>query len=116
MPCASIMRRAGRMRQFDVLPNPVSRLRRQLPLVVLLQSERAKTGRDRVIAPLAPRALLPPLGLRLIPAVQTGGHEMGILVPGLATVAASDLRSAVANIEPARDAIIAALDYLFLGF
>lgn len=41
---------------------------------------------------------------------------MGILVPGLATVAAADLRGAVANIEPARDAIIAALDYLFVGF
>jgi len=41
---------------------------------------------------------------------------MGILVPGLATVAASDLCSAVANIEPAHSAIIAALDYLFLGF
>ncbi|MFO1047262.1 MAG: CcdB family protein [Geminicoccaceae bacterium] len=104
------------MRQFDVFPNPVARLRRQLPLVVLLQSERARTGRDRVIAPMAARSSLPPLGLRLIPSVEVEGRDMGILVPGLATVAASDLRGAIANIEPARDAIIAALDYLFLGF
>jgi toxin CcdB len=103
------------MRQFDVFPNPIARLRRYLPLVVLLQSDRAKTGRDRVIAPMAPRSTLPPLGLRLIPAVSIEGRELGVLIPGLATIAAIDLRAAVANIDFARDDIIAALDYLFLG-
>jgi hypothetical protein len=110
------MRRLRPIRQFDVFPNPIPRLRRHLPLVVLLQSDQAKTGRDRVIAPMAPRPMLPPLGLRLIPAAEIQGRELGILIPGLATVAASDLRHAVANIDSARDHIIAALDYLFLGF
>lgn len=65
---------------------------------------------------MAPRHLLPPLGLRLIPAVDVGGHKMGILIPGLVTVAANDLRASVTNVDEARDEIIAALDYLFLGF
>jgi hypothetical protein len=104
------------MRQFDVFTNPIVLRRRQLPFVVLLQSDRATTGRDRVIAPMAPRHLLPPLGLRLIPAVDLDGCEMGVLVPGLVTVAARDLRAPVTNVEEARDRIIAALDYLFLGF
>jgi toxin CcdB len=104
------------MRQFDVFPNPVRRFRRLLPFVVLLQSDRAHTGRDRVVAPMAPRPALPPLGLRLIPAVEIDGRDLGILVPGLATVAAADLRTAITNIDFARNDIVAALDYLFLGF
>ena len=105
------------MRQFDVFPNPIARVRRQFPMVVLLQSDRARTGRDRVVAPMAPCAALPPLGLRLIPTVNLAGRgELGILVPGLMTMAAGDLRTAVANVEDASNAIIAALDYLFLGF
>ena len=104
------------MRQFDVFPNPITRLRRAFPLVVVLQSDRVDTGRDRVVAPMATRATLPPLGLRLIPAVTIAGRELGILIPGLATVGANDLRSAVANIDFAHDSIVAALDYLFLGF
>ena len=105
------------MRQFDVFPNPIARVRRQFPLVVLLQSDRARTGRDRVVAPMAPCAALPPLGLRLIPTVTLDGQgELGILVPGLMTVAATDLRAAVANVDESRNAIVAALDYLVLGF
>jgi toxin CcdB len=103
------------MRQFDVFANPTTRLRRILPFVVVLQSDRAKTGRDRVVAPLAPLAALPPLGLRLIPAVTVDRRELGILIPGLTTVGGGDLRAVVANIESARDHIVAALDYLFLG-
>lgn len=37
-------------------------------------------------------------------------------VPGLATVAAADLRAAITNIDFAQNDIVAALDYLFLGF
>ena len=104
------------MRQFDVFANPIGRVRRQFPLVVLLQSDRARMGRDRVIAPVAPCSALPPLDLRLIPTVMLDGRELGILVPGLGPGAAPDLRNAIANVEGARDSIIAALDYLFLGF
>ena len=42
------------MRQFDVLDNPIPRARQALPFVAILQSDLAETGRDRVVAPLAP--------------------------------------------------------------
>ena len=35
------------MRQFDVFDNPVPKARRALPLVVILQSNLADTGRER---------------------------------------------------------------------
>jgi hypothetical protein len=49
------------MAQFDVLENPIPRARRAPPLVMILQSDLAETGRDRVVAPLAPEAAMPPL-------------------------------------------------------
>lgn len=57
------------MRQFDVAENPIPRARRALPSVAILQSDLADTGRDRVVAPLAPRAAMPTLAGRLIPVV-----------------------------------------------
>lgn len=103
------------MRQFDVFTNPIVRVRRAMPFVVLLQSDRARTGRDRVVAPIALRGHLPPLGLRLIPAVVIDGREFGILIPGLAAVRTAELTNLIANIDEFRDRIVAALDQLFLG-
>jgi hypothetical protein len=39
-----------------------------------------------------------------------------LLVPSLTTMPAADLRHEVANLAQDRDQIIAALDYLFIGF
>ena len=50
--CASITLPWNAMRQFDVFANPIVRVRRAMPFVVLLQSDRARTGRDRVVAPM----------------------------------------------------------------
>lgn len=104
------------MGQFDVFPNPVSGARRLLPFVILLQSDLADTGPDRVVAPLALRDRLPPLSGRLMPLCSINGRDHGILVPGLSTVRARGLGSPVVNLSAERDAIVAALDYLFLGF
>jgi hypothetical protein len=41
------------MHQFDVFANPVARAGHALPFIILLQSDRAQTGGDRVVAPLA---------------------------------------------------------------
>jgi toxin CcdB len=104
------------MRQFDVLANPVPRARRALPFVMILQSDLIDTGRDRVVAPLAPSAAMPPLAGRLIPVVTLRENAYALLVPSLTTMPATDLRQVVANLANDRDRIMAALDYLFLGF
>ena len=104
------------MRQFDVLANPIPRARRTLPFVMILQSDLIDTGRDRVVAPLAPSAAMPPLAGRLIPFVTLRENAYALLVPSLTTMPVTDLRQVVANLANDRDRIMAALDYLFLGF
>jgi toxin CcdB len=104
------------MRQFDVLDNPVPRARRALPFVAILQSDLAETGPDRVVAPLAPAAAMPPLAGRLIPVIKVQDQDYALLVPALTALPATDLRQVVANIADERARILAALDYLFIGF
>lgn len=100
---------------FDAFTNPIVRVRRAMPFVVLIQSDRTRTGRDRVEAPIALRGDLPPLGLRLIPAVVIDGRDFGVLIPGLAAVNARALTNLIADVERCRDRTVAALDELFLG-
>jgi toxin CcdB len=104
------------MHQFDVLDNPIARARRAMPLVAILQSDLAQTGPDRVVAPLAPTAAMPPLTGRLIPIVDVEGRDYALLVPALTALPAADLRQVVANLAGERTRILAALDYLFIGF
>jgi toxin CcdB len=104
------------MRQFDVVGNPISRARRALPFVAILQSDLADTGHDRVVAPLAPRAAMPTLAGRLIPIVQVAEEDYALLVPSLTALPVTDLRNVVANLAGDRERILAALDYLFIGF
>lgn len=101
--------------QFDVLDNPIPRARRALPFVAILQSDLADTGRERVVAPLAPRAAMPTLGGRLIPIVEGQGRVRSAraLTDRLAVM---DLRHVVANLADDRERILAALGYLFIGF
>jgi toxin CcdB len=104
------------MRQFDVLDNPIPRARRALPFVTILQSDLAETGYERVVAPLAPSAAMPRLAGRLIPIVTVRDEAYALLVPSLTAMPVADLRHEVANLAGDRDRIMAALDYLFLGF
>jgi toxin CcdB len=103
------------MRQFDVLDNPIPRARRALPFVAILQSDFAETGRDRVVAPLAPRAAMPTLAGRLIPIVTVENQDYALLVPSLTALPVTDLRYVVANLADHREQIVAALGYLFIG-
>lgn len=104
------------IRQFDVLDNPIPSARRALPFVAILQSDLAETGRDRVVAPMAPCAAMPPLAGRLIPIVQVENQDYALLVPSLTALPVTDLRQVGANLADDRDRILAALDYLFVGF
>jgi toxin CcdB len=103
-------------RQFDVLVNPAPRARRQFPFLVVLQSDFAETGEERVVAPLAPRAGIAPLAGKPVPIVEIDGRQLGIIVPLLTTAGAWSLRDPIADVDHARSDIVAALDYLFLGF
>jgi CcdB protein len=84
--------------------------------VAILQSDLAETGRDLVVAPLAPTAAMPPLAGRLIPIVNVESQDYALLVPSLTASPATDLRQVVANLADERARILAAFDYLFIGF
>jgi toxin CcdB len=103
------------MRQFDVLDNPIPRARRTLPFVAILQSDLAETGRERVVAPLAPREVMPSLAGRLIPIVTVDHRDYALLVPSLTVLPVTDLRNVITNLADDRDRIVAALDLLFIG-
>jgi hypothetical protein len=103
------------MGQFDVFENPITRARRAYPFVAVLQADLAQTGRDRIVAPLAPRAHLPGTVGRLTPHVKVSGVDHVLRVPSLTCVAAADLRNLRDQLARYRNEIVAALDNLFLG-
>lgn len=103
------------MAQFDVFVNPIPSARRAYPYVAVLQSELAETGTDRLVAPLVLRARLPGSVGRLTPCVRVGDVEHVLLVPKLAGIASGELRELRGRLVAHREAIVAALDYLFLG-
>ena len=103
------------MGQYDVFENPIPRARRAFPLITILQSELADTGRDRIVAPLVARTRMPGVAGRLTPIVKVLGVEHVLLIPRMAPVAVSDLRGAKDQLVSYRNEIVAALDFLFLG-
>ena len=87
-----------------------------MPFVAILQWDLAETGRERVVAPLAPRDTMPALAGRLIPIVTVKNQAYALLVPSLTALPAADLRDVVTSLAEDRERILAALDYLFTGF
>jgi toxin CcdB len=101
--------------QFDVFENPIPRARQDFPLVIVLQSDVASVGRDRIVAPLVPRKRMAKLAGRLTPVVSVGGVEHVMLVPRMTSVPATELRIPRAQLTAHRDDIVLAIDFLFLG-
>jgi len=50
------------MTQVEVFANPVARARPSYPFVVMLQADVARGGRERAVAPMAPRTAFPAIG------------------------------------------------------
>lgn len=101
--------------QLDVYANPLARARRAFPYVVVLQADIAASGRERVIAFLAGRAQIGPVGGKLMPIVEIGGREFVVLMPSITNVPANELRTPVGNLMAFRDRIVSAIDWMFLG-
>lgn len=103
------------MTQFDVFANPVLRARGAYPFIVVLQADLAQTGRDRAVAPVAPRSAFPAIPGRLTPIVEIGDEQFVLLVTSLTTIPALSLGAAAASLANRREDILAAVDYLFFG-
>jgi toxin CcdB len=83
--------------------------------VTVLQRDLADTGRDRIVAPLAPRSRLSGTIGRLTPHVEIAGIEHVLLIPSMTAIRADDLREQRGGLAAYRSEIVAALDFLFLG-
>jgi hypothetical protein len=79
------------MTQFDVHRNPVTQTQRAYPFVVALQSDVARCGRERVVAPAAPRSAFPDIAGRLIPIVKIKRQECVLLIASMTTIPAHGL-------------------------
>ncbi len=101
--------------QFEVFSNPSPKARRSFPLLAVLQSDLAESGRERNVAPLALGAAVPGVAGRLTPIVSIEGREYVLMVHLMTTAWASDLRPPLASIAEHRERITLALDYLFFG-
>jgi toxin CcdB len=103
------------MSQFDVFDNPITQARRAYPYIAVLQSDRAKTGNDRIVAPLVPRGRISGTAGRLTPYVKVLTVEHVLLTPSITAIPVAGLREIRDSLKPFRDDIVAALDCLFLG-
>lgn len=100
-------------RQFDVHLTPFRRDKEIRPFIVVVQSDRIDNA-SRVCAPLVAARFLVPDG-RLNPAFTVNGQKCFLHPAELATFPLRQLRDPVANLEDARERIVAALDLVFTG-
>lgn len=101
--------------QFDVFVNPLPAARAGFPFVVVLQGELADTGRTRVVAFLAPLTQVRNPGMPVMPKVRHNGSDYLVFLPEITNLPVAMLGRPVGDVSDCREAIVAALDRLFLG-
>lgn len=103
------------IRQFDVLANPDPSEAGHRPFLVNLQSDLVSQLTSTVVAPLVPRAQMRG-AQHLNPIVIVNGGEFWLATHELFATDRRILKGQpVANLAGEREAIIAALDFVFTG-
>lgn len=102
------------LRQFDVCINPDASTRRDIPLVVILQSDFVLGLRSVVVAPVRRKGKHPPLS-RLAIEFSFKGNDYVVALHELATLQTARLQPAGLNVTVLRERIVRALDLLFTG-
>jgi len=104
------------MAQWDVYPNPSTRLREEIPFLVDLQSDLLGGLDTRLVAPLArsrvPRAALP---RRLCPEFTVEGASVILLPQESGAIDARLLKGRVASLKAQSHEIVDALDAVVSG-
>ncbi len=103
------------MRQFDVFRNPSEASSKFAPMLLVLQSALTITETTIVVAPLVLPSRIPEVS-RLFPRLIVGRRTLVLSTNELGAVQKRKLKDAIANLEPERNRIIAAIDMLFSGF
>jgi toxin CcdB len=105
------------MRQYDIFENPSPKSRKAVPMLIVLQHDRAWETSSVVVAALVPLATAKSMAKsRLYPTISVGGRgDCVMLTPNLATIPRSVLGTVIANADDAHRRIIDAIDMLFTG-
>jgi toxin CcdB len=102
-------------RQFDVVPNPDAEDAAHRPYLVVLQSDLVSGLHSTIVAPLIPRGTFSGAS-RLNPVLAVDGRDFWLATHELFAVDRRLLHQATASVSDHRDAIIAAIDFVFTGF
>ena len=88
-----------------------------VPLVVDVQADLLEALRTRVVVPLVPLAVAEKeVTARLKPVVDIAGRSYVLMTTDLSAIPTAALGERVASVEPQRQTITDALDFLFQGF
>ena len=86
--------------RHDVFINPAPRSRSAFPPIAVLQADIAE-GRNRMIAPMAPRAAMPAAIGRLMPVVRHDGRDYLLAIELMVSIPPNDLRHAAGDMPSA---------------
>ena len=105
------------MAQFTVYRNKSARSKAIFPLLVDVQSDLLEDLRTRVVIPLSKAAALTrrPVS-QLTPIIEFEGASFVLVTPQLAGISRNDLGTVAGNVADRRETILAAMDFLILGF
>lgn len=105
------------MAQFTVYRNKNARSKAVFPLLVDVQSDLLEDLQTRVVIPLSKAAALTrkPVS-QLTPVIEFEDSSYVLVTPQLAGIARSELGIPTGSVAQSRDVILAAMDFLLLGF
>jgi toxin CcdB len=105
------------MAQFTVFRNKNPRTKAAFPFLVDIQADVLEDLQTRVVIPLTKVAALSRKPLTLVtPVLPFEGEEYVLMTPQLAGIARSELGAPVGSLASERQAIVAAVDFVAIGF
>ena len=104
------------MAQFDVYGNPNEETNAMTPYLLNVQADILDNLSTRVVVPLLSQTTMGKPIDRLNPRFTIEGDTVFMSTPELAGVPTDVLGKKIASLNERRDDIMAALDFLFLGF
>jgi toxin CcdB len=103
--------------QFSVYRNKNPRTKNTFPLLVDVQSDLLEPLNTRVVIPLAKSPVLAKTPVaHLTPEISFEGAKYVLMTPQLAGINRTELGSLAGNLAEERQTILAALDFLLIGF
>ena len=102
------------MRQYDICRNANAASRKQVPFVIVLQSDLMQDFKTVVVAPLMTETPATKIS-KLNPVVLAQGRTYRVSMAEMAGVLRSQLGETIANVEDQHAEFVASIDLLFTG-